>query len=211
VSLPEVSNILWANNLEVFMYFKRAKFMHLLFLFMGLIAFSNLLFAEQSRPPALIEEASTKLQKKLQDTNIDEDFNELTKYVNELIKPMINFDLISSYVLGKHWELATPDQKERFTKEFQTLLVRTYSRAFMEFKDWKIRYLPLQMESNTKKVVVKTEVLQTSAPPISVNYRMVLTNGDWKVYDIMIEGVSLVTNYRTSFNSEIQSRGSLKQ
>jgi len=59
-------------------------------------------------------------------------------------------------------------------------------------------------------VVVKTEVLQSSAPPISVNYRMLQTDGDWKVYDIMIEGVSLVTNYRSSFNSEIQSRGSLK-
>jgi len=170
----------------------------------------NLAIADPSQPEALIEEASTKLQKKLQETAIHEDFNKLTQFVNDLIKPLTDFNLISSLVLGKSWKLASPDEQERFTTEFQTLLIRTYSRAFVEFKGWEIRFLPLHLEANIKKVVVKTEVLQSSAPPISVNYRMLQTDGDWKVYDIMIEGVSLVTNYRSSFNSEIQSRGSLK-
>jgi phospholipid transport system substrate-binding protein len=88
-------------------------------------------------------------------------------------------------------------------------LVRTYSRAFVEFKDWSIRYLPIDMEADATKVVVKTEVLQPGLQPVAVDYRMLLSNGDWKAYDIMIEGVSLVTNYRTTFSSEVQAKGSL--
>jgi len=96
-----------------------------------------------------------------------------------------------------------------FKNEFQTLLVRTYSRAFVEFKDWSVRFLPLEMEPGATKVVVRTEVLQPGIQPIAVNYRMLLSKGEWKAYDIMIEGVSLVTNYRTTFANEVQSKGSL--
>jgi len=123
--------------------------------------------------------------------------------------PSTDFDKISSLVLGKLWKTATPDEKERFKQEFQTLLVRTYSRAFVEFKDWSIRYLPIEMESGATKVIVKTEVLQPGLQPVAVNYRMLQSNGEWKAYDIMIEGVSLVTNYRTTFTNEVQTKGSL--
>jgi len=112
-------------------------------------------------------------------------------------------------VLGQIWKTASADERQRFKEEFQTLLVRTYSRAFVEFHDWSIRYLPLEMESGATKVVVKTEVLQPGMQPIAVNYRMLLSQGDWKAYDIMIEGVSLVTNYRTTFSNEVKTKGSL--
>ncbi|MGR9086320.1 MAG: MlaC/ttg2D family ABC transporter substrate-binding protein, partial [Gammaproteobacteria bacterium] len=104
---------------------------------------------------------------------------------------------------------ATNEERGRFKQEFQTLLVRTYSRAFIEFKEWSVRFLPLQMEPGANKVVVKTEVLQPGIQPVGVNYRMFLANGQWKAYDIMIEGVSLVTNYRTTFTNEVQAKGSL--
>ncbi|CAG1772266.1 partial Intermembrane phospholipid transport system binding protein MlaC, partial [uncultured bacterium] len=102
-----------------------------------------------------------------------------------------------------------PEEKERFKHEFQILLIRTYSRAFSEFKDWSVHFLPLEMEPNATKVLVKSEVLQPSTKPIGVDYRMELINGQWKAYDIMIEGVSLVTNYRSTFSNEIQTKGSL--
>ena len=90
------------------------------------------------------------------------------------------------------------------------MLVRTYSRAFAEFKEWTIRFLPSEMEEGATKVVVKTEVLQPGVQPIAVNYRMYLVGNEWKAYDNMIEGVSLVTNYRTTFSDEIQAKGSLE-
>ena len=114
-------------------------------------------------------------------------------------------------MLGKHWRTATPDQRERFKQEFRLLLVRTYTTAFTEYSDWKIRYLPLEKEASDKKVMVKTEILQSGGQPVAINYRMVHEGDDWKVYDVLIEGISLLQNYRTSFNDEVEQTGSLDQ
>ncbi len=176
---------------------------------MALSPITDLMAADLSPPQQAIELASTKLHQKMQDKSFIKDFTKVTRFVNETILPSTDFDKISALVLGKLWKDATPDERERFKKEFQTLLVRTYSRAFVEFKDWSIRYLPIEMEADATKVIVKTEVLQPGLQPVAVNYRMLLSNGVWKAYDIMIEGVSLVTNYRTTFTSEVQSKGSL--
>lgn len=165
--------------------------------------------ADLTPPQQAIEMASTKLQQKMQDKAFIKDFAKVNQFVNEAILPHTDFDKISALVLGKLWKTATPDERERFKQEFQTLLVRTYSRAFVEFKDWSIRYLPIDLASGDKKVIVKTEVLQPGLRPVAVNYRMSLSNGEWKAYDIMIEGVSLVTNYRTTFSTEVQTKGSL--
>ena len=162
-----------------------------------------------SAPETAIEEASTKLKTKLQDPAASKDFKQVTAAVEEIIYPHVDFDQISALVLGKNWKSASEDEKKRFKQEFQTLLVRTYSRAFLEFKEWSVRFLPLSKEENSDKVIVKTEVLQPGKQPIAVNYRMLQTKGEWKAYDIMIEGVSLVTNYRTSFKNEIEKSGSL--
>jgi phospholipid transport system substrate-binding protein len=176
---------------------------------MAVMPITRAMAAELSPPQQAIETASTKLQEKMQDKSFIKDFAKVTRFVNETILPHTDFDKISALVLGKLWKSATPSERERFKKEFQTLLVRTYSRAFVEFKDWSIRYLPLEMENGATKVIVKTEVLQPGLQPVAVNYRMLLSDGDWKAYDIMIEGVSLVTNYRTTFTNEVQTKGSL--
>ena len=176
---------------------------------MALIPITEVMAANLLPPQQAIETASTKLQHQMQDKSFIKDFAKVTRFVNETIMPHTDFDRISALVLGKIWKTATPDERERFKQEFQTLLVRTYSRAFIEFKDWSIRYLPINMENNETKVIVKTEVLQPGLQPVAVNYRMLLNKGEWKAYDIMIEGVSLVTNYRTTFSNEVQTKGSL--
>jgi len=160
-------------------------------------------------PQQAIQVASAQLQEKMQDKSFTKDFKKITKFVNEVIYPHTDFDRISALVLGKLWKTATADERERFKHEFQTMLVRTYSRAFVEFNDWSVRFLPIEMGDDATKAIVKTEVLQPGIQPISVNYRMVLSKGEWKAYDIMIEGVSLVTNYRTTFSQEVQAKGSL--
>jgi phospholipid transport system substrate-binding protein len=188
---------------------KQVTMFALIALLFGLMTVTNANAADLLPPQQAIEAASVQLQQKLQDKSFTKDFAKITQFVNEVIYPHTDFDRISELVLGKIWKTATNDEKERFKHEFQTLLVRTYSRAFVEFNDWSIRFLPLEMGSDEKKVIVKTEVLQPGIQPIGVNYRMVLSNGEWKAYDIMIEGVSLVTNYRNTFSTEIQTKGSL--
>lgn len=176
---------------------------------LALLPMHNLLAADLQPPQQAIESASKQLQTQLQDPSFTKDFSKINHFVNEVINPRVDFDRIAALVLGKSWKSATVEERNRFKQEFQTLLVRTYSRAFVEFKEWSVRFLPLEMEPGANKVIVKTEVLQPGVQPVAIDYRMALNEGQWKAYDIMIEGVSLVSNYRTTFNNEMQTKGSL--
>jgi len=178
-------------------------------LLLGLIPTTKVIAEDLQPPQQIIQSVSSQLQQKLKDKSFTKDFAQVTQFVNGVISLHTDFDRIAPLVLGKHWKTATPGEQERFKHEFQTLIVRTYSRAFVEYNDWTIRFMPLEMSNEATKVVVKTEVLQPGLQPVDVNYRMLLTKGEWKVYDIMIDGVSLVTNYRSTFNDEIQTKGSL--
>jgi len=182
-------------------------------LFGLLISISKVVDAtELSAPQQVIDDASAQLKTKMQDPGFTKDFRKITEFVNSVIYPRADFDLISSLVLGKLWKEASESEKEAFKREFQTLLIRTYSRAFVEFKEWSVRFLPMgDSEGDQRKAMVKTEILQPGLQPIAVNYRMLLSKGEWKVYDILIEGVSLVTNYRTSFKNEVERTGSLRE
>ncbi len=175
----------------------------------GLLSAYEAAAEELLAPQSAIKTASTQMKSKLQDKNFTKDFEQVSQFVEEIIYPHVDFNRISALVLGKHWKKADKSQREEFKKEFQKLLIRTYSRAFLAFDEWSVRFLPLKLEPNAKKALVKTEVLQPGKQPIAVNYRMVLVKGDWKVYDIIIEGISLVTNYRTSFKNEVKRTGSL--
>jgi phospholipid transport system substrate-binding protein len=196
---------------EGFMKFKLVTIFGLCLFLLAWLPVSNAYSQDLLPPQRAIQEASDKLHQRLQDSAFTKDFAKITQFVNEVIYPHTDFDKISALVLGKIWKTASPEERERFKHEFQTLLVRTYSRAFIEFKEWSVRFLPLDMEPGANKVIVKTEVLQPGIQPVGVNYRMFLSEtGQWKAYDIMIEGVSLVTNYRTTFTNEVQQKGSLE-
>ncbi len=180
-------------------------------LFVSVFSSANVLAADFAEPQAVIEDTSNKLKQRLQDPAFSQDFRKLNDFVHEVIYPHVDFDLVSALVLGKLWKEASPAEKDGFKKEFQTLLIRTYSRAFVEFKNWSVRYLPVNKEDDERKAIVKTEILQPGLQPVAVNYRMLNVKGEWKVYDILIEGVSLVTNYRTSFKNEVERTGSLQE
>ena len=162
-------------------------------------------------PQLVIQHTSDELQGSLQKPEYKKDFAKATRLVEGIIDPHVDFDRVSMLILGKYWKTANPDQQARFKREFRTLLVRTYTTAFTEYANWSIRYLPLKMEPTDKRVLVRTEILQTGAQPVAVHYRMVNVKGEWKVYDIMIEGISLIQNYRTSFTNEIARTGNLEQ
>jgi phospholipid transport system substrate-binding protein len=178
-------------------------------LLIGLLL-STKVCAENLQPPQqIVQSVSTQIQNKLKDKSFSKNFAQVAQFVNSVITPHTDFDKIAPLVLGKHWKTATSEEQERFKHEFQTLIVRTYSRAFVEFTDWSMNLMPGESSAETTKTVVKTQVLQPGRQVVDVNYRMVLSQGDWKVYDILIDGVSLVTNYRTTFNDDIQAKGSL--
>ena len=188
---------------------KQYRVIGLFFVLLGFLSVTSVQASDLLPPQLAIQDASDKLQQKLQDESFSQNFAQVAQFVDQTIYPHTDFDKISELVLGKLWNSASGDEKTRFKQEFKTLLVRTYSRAFVEFKDWTVRFLPLEMPNGANKVVVKTEVLQPGLQPVSVNYRMLLVNGDWKAIDIMIEGVSLVTNYRSTFSNEVRTKGSL--
>ncbi len=162
-------------------------------------------------PQQVIQHTADQLQVTLQKPEYKSDFKKATDFVDQTIQEHIDFNRVSVLILGKLWRSATPEQRDRFKKEFRLLLVRTYTTAFTEYANWKIRYLPLEMNPADKKAMVRTEILQSGAQPVGVNYRMIQEGSEWKVYDVLIEGVSLLQNYRSSFTEEVARTGSLDQ
>ena len=177
----------------------------------ALSVFGHSLKADESLlpPQKVIQEIATTLQERLRDEDFKSDVPKAREFVLAVVEPHLDFNRFSAYVLGKHWKKTNLDQKKRFKKEFKTLLVRTYTTAFSEYADSEIRFLPLAFKPEDKKIIVKTEVLQPGAAPIALSYRMINKRGSWKVYDVIIEGISLVTNYRSSIKNEIARTGSL--
>jgi len=127
--------------------------------------------------------------------------------VEDLVLPHFDFTKMSQWVLAVNWRSASDDQKARFTEQFRTLLVRTYAKALLEYTDQKINYLPFHAESDAKTVIVRTEIVQPGGQNIPVYYSLYRKGDAWKVYDISIDGASLVNNYRTSFAEEIRQGG----
>ena len=127
--------------------------------------------------------------------------------VDELIIPHFDFTSMSKWVLGQNWRKATPAQQESFTVQFRTLLVRTYAKALLEYSNNEITYYPVQSNPDSNLVVVKTDVAQTGSSKIPINYTMHVKDGEWKVVDVAINGISLVSTYRGSFATEIRTNG----
>lgn len=125
----------------------------------------------------------------------------------EKILPNFDFDRVCRMVLGKNWRRATDTQKQNFKKEFRSLLMRTYASAISKFKNQEVEYKPAQLSKDKKLARVKTEILQDGGPSIGVDYTLSLKDGIWKVFDITIEKISLVTNYRSQFSTEIRNNG----
>lgn len=175
-----------------------------------LCLFSLNVFADDTKQAQkIIEDTANQIKLKMHDEIFAKDFKKVNIYIDSLIETHTDFELISSLVLGKLWKQASDNQKIEFQNEFRKLLVRTYSRTFMEIKDWSINYLPIIPQSDEKKLLIKTQVLQSGQKPISLDYRMLKVGEQWKIYDLIIEGVSLVTNYRTIFKNENEKSKSL--
>ncbi len=156
-------------------------------------------------PQRLVQDTSEKMITVLQAEHavIEAQPERLYELVADIVLPHFDFERMARWVLGKYWRQATPEQQQQFTMEFRTLLVRTYGTALFDYNDQTINYLPVHMADDTDKVNVRTEVLQPAGPAIPITYSLYLNEGAWKVYDVAVDGVSLVTNYRSSFAATI--------
>lgn len=131
----------------------------------------------------------------------------VAQLVEAKVLPHFNFGRMTQLAVGRNWRQATPDQQRALIEEFRTLLVRTYTSAFTQYKNQTIDYRPLRTTPGDTDVVVKSLIKQPAGQPIAIDYSMEKVAGAWKVYDVKIEGISLVENYRSTFNNEIQRGG----
>jgi len=165
---------------------------------------------EIAEPQALVKDATDRMLQALKDNEqqLAEDSSVIYGLVQEILMPNFDFDKMSKLALGKNWRKADSDQRLRFTEEFRLLLVRTYSTAMLEYTDEEIRFLPFHEDLKKKKVKVRMEILQSGGPSIPMSLSMYLNKENaWKVYDVKIDGISLVTNYRATFATEIRNDG----
>ena len=165
--------------------------------------------ADMPEPEALIRNtvdevlAIVKQDKDIQTGNK----KKVTELVDAKVLPHFNFTHMTRLAVGKNWRNATPEQKKVLEIEFRNLLVRTYTTAFTTYKDQEVEVKPLKMANDATEVTMKTFILNKGKQPLPVNYDMEKTASGWKVYDLSIEGVSLVTNYRGTFAEQVQKSG----
>lgn len=175
---------------------------------LALLLLSGPVLAVQS-PQDLVDDTTKKITGALraEQDKIKANPERLYQIVDEIVLPHFDFERMSSWVLGKYWRKAQNGEKKEFTNEFRTLLVRTYAKALNDNYDKPINMLPMRYKEGADDATVRTEVQQDAGFPIPIDYKMYLKGGVWKVYDVSVDGISLVANYRTSFSQEIRKDG----
>jgi phospholipid transport system substrate-binding protein len=127
--------------------------------------------------------------------------------VETKVLPHFNFMRMTALAVGRDWRTASAEQKKQLSDEFRTLLVRTYSNALTSYRDQTVEFRPFRMAASDTDVTVRTQINQPGARPIPIDYALEKQDSGWKVYDVIVAGVSLVTNYRETFSSEIRAGG----
>ena len=161
-------------------------------------------------PPDVLARSTTqevltilKQDKELQNGNL----SKVHQLVEAKILPNFDFNRMTQLVIGKHWPRASAQQKQALVTEFRNLLVRTYSNSLTAFTNQTVEFKPLVMKPGDDDVTVRSEIRQPGGQPIPIDYSMYKTAFGWKIYDVTIDSVSLVTNYRSSFSSTIRQNG----
>jgi phospholipid transport system substrate-binding protein len=165
--------------------------------------------AQEVRPDVLVKSVSEEVIAEIRKDKALQagDPAKLAALVEAKIAPHFDFRRITQTAVGKGWRSATPEQQDRLTEEFKTLLVRTYSGALGNYRDQVIEFKPLRASAADTEVTVRSQVRQPGTQPITIEYDVAKTGAQWKVYDVRIEGISLVATYRTSFAEEMANRG----
>jgi phospholipid transport system substrate-binding protein len=176
-----------------------------LILVLTLLVVASSAYAMQN-PQDLVRATSDQVlaEVKARKQELDENPGIIYGLVDDIVLPRFDFARMSQLVLGKYWRRATDEQKEMFIIQFREMLVRTYATALLNYSGQEVKYLPSRKVEGATEVTIYTEVGEGGAPAIPINYDLYQINGEWKVFDVVIDGVSLVSNYRTSFSSQIR-------
>lgn len=133
--------------------------------------------------------------------------SKVIELVDTKVLPHFNFQRMTALAVGKDWRRASPQQQQQLAGEFKTLLVRTYANALTGYRNQKVVYKPFRMKPEETDVLVRTEVQQPGNKPVQLDYSLEFKDGAWKVYDVTVAGISLVTNYREQFAQEVRAGG----
>ncbi|WP_234084576.1 phospholipid-binding protein MlaC [Azonexus sp. R2A61] len=175
-------------------------------LFAGCLALSAI---AQEAPDAMVKRVSEEVletirkDKEIQGGNTQK----VIALANSKVLPYFDFSRMTALAVGKDWRRADADQKKRLADEFRNLLVRTYANALSSYSNQKIVFKPFRMNPGDSEVLVRTEVIQPGAKPVQIDYNLELQDGAWKVFDVVVAGISLVTNYREQFAQEVRAGG----
>lgn len=181
-----------------------------LFRFLVAALFIPIALAQVLAPDVLVRTITEEVVAVLkQDKDIQAgDPKKIAELLETKVVPHFNFMRMTRIAMARNWRSASPEQQKELAGEFKTLLVRTYSTAISNYRDQKIDYRPLRAKPEDTEVTVKSEVKQSgSSQPVSIDYEMEKTPNGWKVYDVKVGGVSLVTTYRETFASEVKDHG----
>ena len=138
---------------------------------------------------------------------VDDEAGFLQRRVEEIVAPSLDFITMTKLVVGRYWRDASDDQKRALVTEFRELLLRTYAGSLQQYDNEQLELLPLQPGERDDRVKVRSRVIQSDGADVAVNYSLRFHDGEWKVYDIVIDGISMVTNYRSTFSNEIRTSG----
>jgi len=162
----------------------------------------------ESEPVAVLQQMSDQVTDVVRrDTSILKDPVRLRALANEVILPHVDFVALSRWVLGKHWRTATPAQREDFMVQFREMLFLTYLRNVTSYRETAVRILPLRVAPEDDRVQVQAEVEPEGAPVVHVLFRMHRVDDRWLIYDVTVEGISLVATHRSGFSQEISRNG----
>lgn len=180
-----------------------------LIVFLWCVFFQQTAIATESLPEELIRNASNQVLSRIQSDpgKYQQDPAKLYALVDQIVLPHFDFGTMTDLALGRYKTKISTEQRRLITNEFRILLVRTYGKALLEYNDQKIIYLPIEGSLESGDVTVRTEIEQKGGFPIPLNYSLKQTGHGWKVYDISVDDISLVTNYRSSFSRQIRKNG----
>jgi len=175
---------------------------------LGLLLFTSGSFAQETSPEQLVQKITNEVLEAVKgDKQLAAgDKQKAVKLAEEKVLPYIDFEEATRLAVGRAWAKATPEQKKKLVAEFRNMLVRTYSNAIGEYQGQNLKVLPSRGKQDPQDTTVRTQFVRPGAPPLPIDFQM-RNDGGWKVYDIAVEGVSLVLTYRSEFDAVMKQEG----
>jgi phospholipid transport system substrate-binding protein len=167
-------------------------------------------YAAQSDPIKMMQTITSNVQSEIKKNRaaIDRDPTFTYKIIDRIVLPHVDFIEMAKWIAGKAaWNSSSPKDQEAFIREFKILVVRTYSSSLNKYNDEKVEFFPLQKSASNTRIQVSSKITRAGKEDIKVDYRLIADNDDWKLYDIVIEGVSILKGFQAQFSEQIRNHG----